>query len=321
MSISPFQPSFGLANPHINTILSSSHLRTYALRKSRSVLRASSQEHIMTTPQGVRLQSFYTPAQTESKGLCILIHGWEGSSDSNYIVGTATALLDSGFNVLRLNMRDHGDTHHLNKAPFLAINLEEIEQTIAQCLALYPQQNYYLVGFSLGGNVAARIAATSVAHNLQQVVAVCPPISPAHAVQVVAKQAIYNRYFAYKWKKSLSKKIQLFPEYTVHSDLLACNDLAELHRLFVPRFSDCADDQAYYARYTLDRNNLPNLYCNLQVVMADDDPVIPVEDVALLPAHKQLKLTRLQQGGHCAFLENWKMECWLDKQWEHWLSE
>ena len=67
---------------------------------------------------------------SRKNALVIMIHGWEGSSRSAYQVTTAKYLLDQGFDVLRLNMRDHGDTQHLNKELFNSTMTPEVAGAI-----------------------------------------------------------------------------------------------------------------------------------------------------------------------------------------------
>ena len=90
----------------------------------------------------------------------MLLHGWEGSADSLYVLSLAQQLFEQGFSVVRLNLRDHGETHHLNRELFHSCRLPEVVGAVGGAAALYlggrPLQ---LVGFSLGGNFMLRVAA------------------------------------------------------------------------------------------------------------------------------------------------------------------
>ena len=69
--------------------------------------------------EGVRLLGYHTEsAGPKSRGLVVMLHGWEGSADSTYILSVAPKLIAAGYSVFRLNFRDHGDSHHLNRELF-----------------------------------------------------------------------------------------------------------------------------------------------------------------------------------------------------------
>ncbi|MDG1164704.1 MAG: alpha/beta hydrolase, partial [Porticoccaceae bacterium] len=109
------------------------------IRANRLAAKLNSEYLILTTEAGVRLAAEYDISSGRvapgKNSLVILIHGWEGSSQSAYQVTTAKYLLDYGFYVLRLNLRDHGDTQHLNKAIFNSTMTEEVADAISCFLA------------------------------------------------------------------------------------------------------------------------------------------------------------------------------------------
>jgi len=165
--IPTFEPSFGLRNPHSQTILSSIGPRK-ALVKSR-FRRYDDARSVMLLDggDGVRLQGYLNIANhKQSDKLAILIHGWEGSHDSTYMQSMAKTLLDSGVDVFRLNLRDHGDTHHLNKALFNSTLVEEVMNSIVDLQSQYSYAQNFLLGFSLGGNFCMRVAAMAQDKNL-----------------------------------------------------------------------------------------------------------------------------------------------------------
>ena len=56
----------------------------------------------------------------------VLLHGWEGSAESLYVLSLAQLLYQQGFEIVRLNLRDHGETHHLNRELFHSCRLPEV---------------------------------------------------------------------------------------------------------------------------------------------------------------------------------------------------
>jgi predicted alpha/beta-fold hydrolase len=50
-----------------------------------------------------------------------------------------------------------------------------------------------------------------------------------------------------------------------------------------------------------------------KLIAAAEDPVIPVEDLVDLSAPSSLSVEVLRRGGHCAFLEDYRLRSWLDR--------
>ena len=121
-----------------------------------------SSDVMLSVDKDVTLKGAYSknPAK-KSKGLFILLHGWEGSEKSTYILRTGKFLFTQGYDVFRLNLRDHGDTHDLNEEPFNGSLLGETYEAVYQGAKLSGKLPVYLCGFSLGGNFCLRIALKS----------------------------------------------------------------------------------------------------------------------------------------------------------------
>ena len=120
-----FRPAPCLRNGHLQTILGSSSFRAWG----KNPMCDAARERIIKTPGDVRLLGFYSPQiYTKSKGLVVLLHGWEGSVASTYILCTGNALYGRGYDIFRLNFRDHGDSHHLNQGIFYAVFLKKFSR-------------------------------------------------------------------------------------------------------------------------------------------------------------------------------------------------
>jgi len=86
----------------------------------------------------------------------VLLHGWEGRSESTYIQLLADTLYRQGVSIARLNFRDHGNTHHLNRGLFHSCRLDEVADAVRAVQDQWQPQQLFLAGFSLGGNFAIR---------------------------------------------------------------------------------------------------------------------------------------------------------------------
>jgi predicted alpha/beta-fold hydrolase len=132
LTASDYQPPRLLRNPHLQSVLGSSGLRRRRGLHALAASGATTTEHILDGGNGVRLQGWHSRVPGhESRGVALLLHGWEGSAESGYMRLTAARLLADGLDVFRLNFRDHGDTHHLNEGLFHSNRLDELVHAAA----------------------------------------------------------------------------------------------------------------------------------------------------------------------------------------------
>lgn len=148
-----FLPVFGLRNTHTQSVINSSGYRRRIVGKRSSALLDAEQDWMVDGGDGVQLLGHFSPQAGDSKGLVIMFHGWEGSSSSNYIVGAGGMLYDQGFDVFRLNFRDHGDSHHMNTGIFHSCLLAEVIHALKDIQQRTGAKNWALSGYSLGGEL------------------------------------------------------------------------------------------------------------------------------------------------------------------------
>ena len=199
-----FKPSVFIPNRHLQSILASSHLHI----PGKNSLPVKSQEIIITTGSGSRLLSFLSP-RVNPKGLIILIHGWEGSSSSAYMLAAEIYFYNLGFSICRLNLRDHGNSHHLNEGLFHGALIEETFDAVSQLAKTAADSPVYIIGFSLGANFALRIGrkhSQTPVKGLKHIFAISPPLDPYKTTLAIDNGLFfYRQYFLYKWKRSLIK--------------------------------------------------------------------------------------------------------------------
>src|SRR5699024_3968324 len=204
---------------HVQSLLSSSSFRRMAQRDMRRMLARTVEPVMLELAGGVRMTGLFTPQhqRVKARGLAVLFHGWEGSTDSSYVVQIGQRLLADGWDIFRLNFRDHGDTHHLNTELFHSCMIDEVLAATVEIERGWHQPGAPLVlaGFSLGGNFALRVAlaAPDAGLGLDHVVSVCPVIDPgAGLFSLEHAPWVYHWYFMRKWCGSLKRKQKLFPD-------------------------------------------------------------------------------------------------------------
>ena len=316
LEVGAYAPRGWLANPHVQSILTSSPLRKLKVRRRSKAYRAASRDEILTASDGVKLLGHRTPATTPNGALAILLHGWEGSAESNYLLDASVALQDAGFETFRLNFRDHGESHHLNEGLFHSCLLFEVLDAVAQ-VAQAHDGPVFLAGFSLGGNFALRVARNAPAHgfSLDRVVAVSPVIRPKHVLDALSDGLpIYEQYFVRKWRRSLKRKQALYPERYNLESWFRHRNLTDQTRALVEAYTDFPDLDAYLEGYSISGDYLADLETSTLIITAADDPIIPVRDIEALPRSDALDLEILAHGGHCGFLRNWRMDSWIQQR-------
>lgn len=314
---SEFMPPRWLRSPHLQSVLSSSPLRAIRARGRLHAQAATHAAVVLDVGHGVRLQGVHSaPPSGKPRGLVVLLHGWEGSVDSNYMRLTAARLLGAGFAVFRLNFRDHGDSHHLNEGLFHSNRIDEIVDAVRAIAARWPGLPLSAAGYSLGGNFVLRLALRARSHDLplQRVAVVCPLLDPARTMEAMETGLpLYVRYFERKWRRSLARKRDLFPGTHTFADEVLNLRLRALTEWMVLRHTDFATLDEYFDGYAVAGERLRDLPIPVDILMSADDPVIPLRDFEPVAGFPNIQVELAAHGGHCGFIENARLDGYAER--------
>ena len=298
----PFEPGRVLRSPHVQTILGSRGRGLWVKRRAAGVL-AAAERLLLRAEDGVQLEAWVS-RQARPAPAVILIHGWLGHADSSYVLSAAAELFRHGFSVARLNLRDHGDTAHLNEEMFHSARTAEVVDVVQQLVALLDAPTG-IAGYSLGGNFALRVARETGLPTL----AICPAVDPTATMwSIDGGSPVYRLFFLMKWQRSLQRKETAFPDRYEFSAARKLKTVRDLTELFVREHTDYPDTASYLAAYTLTGNALADTEAT--VLFAEDDPVIPAAGFEQLPGGIRKVATR--HGGHCAFIRDPRTPTWAD---------
>ena len=310
-----FDPPRVLRHAHVQSLLGSWPIRDWLARRRAASLLAASTAEILDCGDA-RLLGYYSPPASEPRGLVVLLHGWEGSADSQYMLSAGALAHEAGYAVFRLNFRDHGNTHALNEGLFHSCRLDEVARPVGEAAARYPARRVVLIGYSLGGNFAMRVAAAAprLGLRLDRVLAICPVLRPHSTMEALERGLwIYRQYFLRRWRRSLLAKAAAFPTLYDFGRLERFRTLTETTAYFVERYTEFPDLDAYLDGYTLTGGTLEGLDVPARMIVADDDPVIPIADLDDVARSAALEITRAPAGGHCGFVEDFFLGSWLDR--------
>lgn len=237
--------------------------------------------------------------------VALLLHGWEGSVESHYVLSTGAEAMAAGMEVVRLNLRDHGGTHALNRELFHSCRLPEVVAAVHNIARAYAHARVHLIGFSLGGNFLLRVASTDgLPSNLANVVAISPVLDPAHTLRVLEHRWIYHQYFVRKWSRSLRAKQRAWPGEFAFEPILRTQQLRQMTAALVLDHTEYPSLDDYLDGYAITGPRLASVAIPAQILAAEDDPIIPVSDLDALAASPLLTVHRERWGGHCGFIDS-----------------
>ncbi len=309
-----FAAPLGLRHRHVQSLLAGG-LRERVARRHAGALLAAAQAEILECGAGVRLLGYHSP-QPRSRGLAILLHGWEGSASASYVLSVGSRLFAAGFEVFRLNFRDHGGTFALNQELFHSCRIDEVVAAVACIAAAHPAPRTFLIGHSLGGNFALRVGARAdiAGLPLTKIVAICPVLRPQSTMDALERGLwIYRDYFLRRWRRSLCAKAACFPSAYEFGDLRRFRTLTATTEFFVQQYTSFPDLDAYLAGYAVTGSALSRLAVPTRLIAAADDPVIPISDLDDVASSGALRISVLSHGGHCAFIESYGLRSWADR--------
>ena len=240
----------------------------------------------------------------------IALHGLESSSDAHYVRGLADKAFAAGFNAVRLNQRNCGGTEHLSDGLYHSGLTGDPLAVMRELVEVDGLTRFAVAGYSLGGNLALKLAGDFGAHPPQELCAICA-VSPTMDLAVCVdaleekRNAIYQWHFVRNLKRRMRRKAAAWPGRWSLEALGRIRSIREFDGAYTAPFHGFRDAADYYHRASavrgIDQISVPTL-----IITAADDPFVPPgpfkeRAVARNPSIT-LKLT--EHGGHCGFVED-----------------
>lgn len=299
---SPFRARRFLGGGHVQTIAS--------FFMPRSIHLSRAEERLIEVTPGIQVRCWchwQSERRTEAMTL-IVVHGLEGSTESQYMTGVARNGLAAGMNVILMNQRNCGGMDHCAPTLYnssLSADVAEIARHVVENDGV---SRFALVGFSMGGNLVLKTAGewgSGGPKEFRAVAAVCPAMDLAASADALHEPAnrIYEWYFLFQLFRRFRGKAKLFPE---HFDPERLRGISSL-RLFDDRvtayYCGFAGADDYYARASastvVDKIAVPAL-----ILHAANDPFIRMraETVERIRSNRNITYVETADGGHCAFV-------------------
>ena len=301
--LSNFVPRRGLANGHLQTIVGNFYPRPPFL------LDAEAETVEVDPADGSRVlcHCHWQPEAGRAARLTVvLVHGLEGSSNSRYIHGVAARAWAAGCNVVRMNMRNCGETDALTPTLYHSGLSGDVGAVVGHFAAKFGLQRVALLGYSMGGNLVLKLAGEwGNRAPLVAVATVCPAIDLAAGSDALHEPG--NRIYEWKFLRGLMRrfrrKAELFPEIYHPQEIGPVRSLREFDHKIVARYCNFKDADDYYYRSAAARV-IEGIAVPALVLCAADDPFVRLypETRPRLRANPHITFVETEHGGHCAYL-------------------
>lgn len=260
------------------------------------------------TPETQVLAHGYWQAERAQHPTLLALHGLEGSSAAHYMRGLADKALKAGFNAVLLNQRNCGGTEHLGPGLYHSGLIDDAAFVIRELARTDHLDRFVVAGYSLGGNLALRLAGTHAPADLPQLNAVCA-VSPVLELEACVRALERGSNFAYQWnfvrhlKARMRRKDACFPGRFDLSRLGSVRTVRQFDAAYTAPFFGFESAEDYYHRAAalrvVEHIRIPAL-----VIAAENDPFVPVDAFRdpKLTGNPHITVVVTKHGGHCGFL-------------------
>lgn len=297
-----YVPRPRLRNGHVMTI--------YAWARPRRFpnLPAATERLFHVAPGARVLAHCHWQAGRSRSPVLLALHGLEGSSSAHYMRGLADKAWQAGFSVLLLNQRNCGGTEALSDGLYHSGLTADADHVVREIVERDGVRQVVVAGYSLGGNLALKLAGDYGADPPPELRGVCA-VSPVIELEACVLALERRQNIVYQWnfvrglKARLRRKAACRPGRFSLEPLASIRSVRAFDEVYTAPHFGFAGASDYYHRASamrvVDRIRVPAL-----VITAQDDPFVPSEPFRdpRLTASPHVRVILTQHGGHCGFL-------------------
>ena len=247
-------------------------------------------------------------AEPASRPTLVLLHGLEGSAQAHYMRGMAEKAFTRGFNVVRLNQRNCGNTDHLSVGVYHSGLTSDPAAVIRELIDRDGLPRLAVAGYSLGGNLTLRLAGELGDDRLPEVkafAAVSPTLDLTACIAALElpQNRLYQWNFVRELRKRIIRKARLYPDVYSTSALRRIRTVRDFDEAYTAPMSGFDGASDYYHRASSLRV-IANARRPTLILTAEDDPFVPIapcRDPAVT-RNPHITLVVTPHGGHCGYI-------------------
>lgn len=277
------------------------HLADFALQGEKRLFQVAPDTQVLA-------HCHWQKSQPRSHPTMVILHGLEGSSESKYVLGVAYKALASGFNAVRVNLRNCGDTMHLTPTLYNA-GLSPDVVSILHELRNEGYNRIFLVGYSLGGNIVLKTAGELGSDGpalLTGVAAISPSLDLETCVKAIEHpdNRFYDQWFLRSLKGKVRAKAKLFPELYDTSLLRTARTLRQFDDIYTAPAGGYENAAVYYSKASAIRV-VQHIAVPTLIIVSEDDPLIPFSSFSHPNLQNRfIRLNATKFGGHAGFIQH-----------------
>lgn len=311
----PFEPPTWLRNAHLQTIAGTFLQRKFTLPPGEERLFRADRETQLKgichwqreKPEGWPSGPGLEDGRRRDLPVVVIVHGLEGSSDSNYMRGIAEKAWARGFHSVRMNQRNCGGTERLTPTLYNSGLSGDYRAVLLELIAEGFEQIYF-AGYSMGGNLVSKMAGEwgmAPPKELRGICAVCPALDLSACADALeaTENFLYQRHFVKGLMARYRRKTELFPQRYSKNGFGPIRTVREFDdEITAPQFG-YRDAEDYY-QHAGAKRVIGEILVPMLLITAKDDPFVPYEALVRAGVEKNpcVNCIAPEHGGHCGFI-------------------
>jgi predicted alpha/beta-fold hydrolase len=255
-------------------------------------------------------QCHWQVGKSRDTPVIVIVHGLEGSADSNYVRGIAEKAFHRGFHVVRLNQRNCGGTEKLTPTLYNSGMSGDYRAVLEELSHVDGFERIFFAGYSMGGNLVTKMAGEfgdDAPAALRGVCSVCPALDLSACADALDRRDnyLYTRHFVKGLSARYARKVQLFPDRYSQDGFGPIRTVREFDDAITAPCFGFRDAEEYYesagAKKVVGQVRVPML-----MITAEDDPFVPYVSFLAAGVEKNscIQFMPTEHGGHCAYISS-----------------
>jgi predicted alpha/beta-fold hydrolase len=256
-----------------------------------------------------------------SSKVTIVIHGLEGSSESSYVKSLVKVLNDNCIDVIAINLRGCSGEPNRLLSSYHSGKTDDLHEVISYIEDQFNYDIFYIVGFSLGGNVTLKYLGENqfkIPTKVNGAVTVSVPCDLKGSSASIAK--FWNKVYMQRFLRSLKQKslykLKQFPNsFLKEETILKVKNFYDFDNLYTAPAHGFKDAFDYWEKSS-SKQFIQNINVPTLLITASDDPFLSNSCIPIPEAknndHFHLEVTKY--GGHVGFNSKNDNGLWLENR-------